>query len=130
MKGYLSKIDNDEKFLFASYPSEDNVGLRVYVPTPEYMLALKCIDIRVSKEAKDVDDVRKIIKHLNFKTPDEVFNLLEKFYPINRLQPKTMYIIEEIVNDIANQPTVEINPNFINKLSDFRKEKGKKNEFK
>ncbi len=49
VKGWLSKADSDPdvKKLFKTYPSEDEPGLRVLVPKPEYMFAMKCRAMRV-----------------------------------------------------------------------------------
>src|SRR6185437_2001235 len=44
VKGWLSASDADPgvKPLFRTYPSEEQPGLRVFVPKPEYLFAMKC----------------------------------------------------------------------------------------
>ena len=39
----------DVHLLTGTYPSEDRPGLRVYVPRPEYMLAMKLMALRVDE---------------------------------------------------------------------------------
>src|SRR5260370_11183893 len=49
VRTYLSPLAEDERAheLFATYPDESRPGLRVYVPTAEYMLAMKLMAMRV-----------------------------------------------------------------------------------
>jgi hypothetical protein len=41
-------------------------------------------------------DVELLIKFLGLKTPDEVFAILEKYYPRQRVKPATQFFIEEL----------------------------------
>jgi hypothetical protein len=68
--------------------------LRVWAPEPRYMLAMKCISARW--DTSDRDDVIFLIKELKLKKPAEVFEILESYYPHNRIPPKTQFFIEEL----------------------------------
>lgn len=68
--------------------------LKVYVPEPDYLLAMKAIAARV--ESYDPEDVQLLIRLLGLKTPDEVFAVIEKYYPRQQIKPATQYFIEEM----------------------------------
>ena len=129
MKGYLSKEDNWNKIKFKNYPSDEHAGLTVMMPTPEYMLALKCIDIRIS-ESKDVEDVKKLAKICGLKSANEAMEILESFYDGSLIKPKTIFALEEIFEKGLPTTVPEMDKGFKEKLEDFRRERNgnKKND--
>ena len=68
--------------------------LKVYVPEPDYMLAMKVMAARVDET--DRSDAELLIRSLGLKTPDEVFAIVEKYYPRRQIKPATQFFIEEI----------------------------------
>jgi hypothetical protein len=72
----------------------DLPNLKVYVPEPDYLLAMKAISARV--ESYDPEDVKLLIQELGLKNPEEVFALIEKYYPRQQIKPATQYFIEEL----------------------------------
>ncbi len=58
---------------------------------------MKAMAARVEEDTKDIVF---LIKELGLKTPEEVFDVLEKYYPQRNIQPKTQMIIEEIFDAI------------------------------
>lgn len=68
--------------------------LKVYVPEPDYLLAMKALAARV--EATDREDVKFLIALLHLQTPQAVFAILEKYYPKQQIKPATQYFIEEL----------------------------------
>jgi hypothetical protein len=70
--------------------------LKVYVPEPDYLLAMKAISARA--ESFDPEDVKLLIQSLELKTPEEVFAVIEKYYPRQQIKPATQYFIEEMFN--------------------------------
>ena len=76
-------------------------NLQVYVPEPDYLLAMKTLAARV--DTQDKDDIIFLIRHLGLKTPDEVFKILESYYPRQIIKPATQYFVEELfeANDAA-----------------------------
>jgi hypothetical protein len=103
VKGFLSHKNNDEVNLFKEYPDSNNPGLRVYVPSPEYLLAMKCMAMRLEENSKDIDDIKYLVNELNFKTPDEVLHIVSAFYPNKQILPKTEFGIIEIMETV-NHP--------------------------
>lgn len=67
---------------FRSYPNEAEPGLRVYVPTPEYMCALKLIALRIEPgtAAKDFEDLQHLTALLRLDTPQKALALVSQFY--------------------------------------------------
>jgi hypothetical protein len=72
----------------------DFSNLKVYVPPPDYLLAMKSLAARVDTE--DVPDVKLLIARLGLRKPEEVFAILEKYYPRQQIKPATQYFIEEL----------------------------------
>lgn len=100
VKGYLSENEPGNLIKFASYPSEANVGLRVFVPAPEYFFAMKCVDIRLGVGSNDVEDVKKLALVCNIKSANEAIKIVESFYPGKRIPAKTSLALEEIFQSL------------------------------
>jgi hypothetical protein len=68
--------------LFRSYPDSTEPGMRVYVPTPEYMCALKLIALRIDPGtgAKDLDDLAHLTALVGLATPDDALGLVRQFF--------------------------------------------------
>lgn len=88
-------------FFHTDPPREDVLNLsnlRVWAPSAEYMLAMKCVSARF--DTFDSDDTRFLISYLKLKKPEEVFRLIAKFYPHNKIPAKTQFWIEETMQKI------------------------------
>lgn len=87
-------------FFHADPPREDvfNMShLRVWASTADYMLAMKCISARF--DTFDRDDIIFLISYLKFTEPEQVFDIIGKYYPHNKIPAKTKFLIEEIMQD-------------------------------
>lgn len=89
-KGYLAERGAFAPFLSLSH-------LTVSTATPEYLLAMKCLAVRLSPEFHDEADVRFLLRYLNLETYSAALEILERFYPIERLPQKTLNALEEIL---------------------------------
>ncbi len=69
-------------------------NLNVYVPDPDYLLAMKTLAARI--DGTDKEDIQFLIKELSISTPDEVFEVLEKYYPRKQIKPATQFFVEEL----------------------------------
>jgi hypothetical protein len=90
VKGYMSAQGD-----FASFLELDH--LHVMVAQPAYMLAMKCLAMRIGAEFHDEDDVRYLLRHLDIRTYDRAVAVIEKYYPIERFPPKTLYALAELL---------------------------------
>ena len=86
VKGFV--VPHPQRVLF------DFSNLKVYVPEPDYLLAMKTLAARAN--TTDRGDVELLIKSLKLKTADEVFVILEKYYPRQQIKPATQFFVEEI----------------------------------
>lgn len=89
VKGFLS--DRNEITLLLDLP-----GLKVFVASPEYLLAMKCMSMRLGKEETDLDDVKFLLNRLELRKAEDVLDLVSRYYPEERIQPKTRFAIEEL----------------------------------
>jgi hypothetical protein len=75
VKRFLSAADSgpDAKRLFATFPSEDEPGLRVTVANPRYLFAMKCRAMRIGGvgENSDVDDIRNLAREIGLTNSGE-----------------------------------------------------------
>jgi hypothetical protein len=100
VKGFLSANDTnaEAKTLFRSYPSEEHPGLRVFVASLPYLFAMKCLAMRAGgvEETHDVSDIRNLGDLLQLKSAKEAIAVISRYYPAEKLPPKTQFGIEEI----------------------------------
>lgn len=92
--------DAAKGYLEGSFEHQDVINLpnlRVWAPQPEYMLAMKCISARW--DTSDRDDVAFLVRHLGLTKKEDVFGLIEAYYPRNRIPPKTQFFIEELLEE-------------------------------
>ncbi|HMO19140.1 MAG TPA: DUF6036 family nucleotidyltransferase [Oligoflexia bacterium] len=91
--------DGAKGFLQPNFISNDVINLpnlRVWAPDAKYMLAMKCLSARW--DSNDRDDVIFLIKFLKLKNAEEVFKIIEHYYPKKSIPPKTKFFIEEIMD--------------------------------
>lgn len=74
--------------------------LSVYIPEPQYLLAMKSISMRIGVESSDIEDIRYLIDHLKLKKLDDIFDIIKKYYPESQIPPKTYYALTEIFQKI------------------------------
>lgn len=90
VKGYLS-----DKGEFALFLELDH--LRVMVAQPEYLLAMKCLAMRIGAEFHDEDDVRYLLRQLDIRSCDAALGIIGRYYPPERFPQKTLYALAEIL---------------------------------
>lgn len=76
--------------------------LRLTMPVPEYLLAMKCMAARIggtTDEPSDVADIVFLIRHLKLKSAREVLDLVGQYYPANRIPVKTQYLVEGLFDE-------------------------------
>lgn len=90
VKGFLS-----ERGEFAVFLELDH--LRVMVAQPEYLLAMKCLSLRIGAESHDEDDIRYLIRHLGIDSYERAVAMITRFYPQDRFPRKTLYALGELL---------------------------------
>ena len=92
VKGYLSSKGNFQDYLELS-------NLRVMTATPEYLLAMKCLALRIGAEFHDEADVRFLLRYLNITEYRTALDIVCRYYPLERFPQKTLYALEEMLED-------------------------------
>jgi hypothetical protein len=102
VKGFASRQGQHE--LYKEYLHE-NGGIRVFIPTASYLLAMKCMAMRIDEPdgKTDVDDIKSLIAEVGIRGKDELYDLVESYYPKDQISPKVYYGIEQIVNEISHE---------------------------
>ena len=90
VKGFLSENGDYEPFLELS-------NLVVMTATPEYLLAMKCLAMRLGAEFHDEADVRYLLRFLNIEQYDTALEVIARYYPLEKIPQKTLYALEEIL---------------------------------
>lgn len=90
VKGYLSDRGDFHPFL-------DLSNLRVLTAAPEYLLAMKCLAMRLGEEFHDKDDVRFLLRYLNLTDYDTALDIVTRYYPLERMPQRTLYALEELL---------------------------------
>jgi hypothetical protein len=56
---------------------------------------MKCVSARF--DSHDLDDAKFLLRHLEIKTPDQAFRIIEQYYPRHVIPPKTQFLLEELL---------------------------------
>lgn len=97
VKGFVSQ---QHRITTGNLPQFPN--LRLTMPVPEYLLAMKCMAARIgtsSGEASDVADIVFLIRQLKLASPSAVLDIVTSYYPADRIQVKTKYLIEGLFEE-------------------------------
>jgi len=90
VKGFLS-----ERGAFSPFLELD--PLRAMVAQPEYLLAMKCLSLRIGAEFHDEDDLRYLLRHLDIGTYEQAVEVITRFYPRERFPHKTLCALGELL---------------------------------
>jgi hypothetical protein len=97
VKGYVSAKHETTTGNLPQFPN-----LRVTMPVPEYLLAMKCMASRLGGtvgEASDLADIVFLIRHLRLGSAEAVLSLVGQYYPPNRIPVKTQYLVEGLFEE-------------------------------
>ena len=85
--------------LMGTYPTEVRPGLRVYVPTAEYMLAMKLMAMRIddTTAGKDKDDILSLMSILDIKTRNELIAAASAYYPEAKVSAKLLLAADALL---------------------------------
>jgi hypothetical protein len=90
VKGLLGRGGEFDRYLEHSH-------LRVFVAQPPYLLAMKCVAMRLGEEFHDLDDVRYLLRYLNVESVDEAMRIVTKYFDESQVPPKTRFALEELL---------------------------------
>jgi hypothetical protein len=90
VKGFLSDRGDFSPWLELSH-------LKVFVPVPAYLLAMKCLAFRLGPEFHDEDDVRYLLRYLNLERAQDALAIVEGYFPAERVPVKTRLALQEML---------------------------------
>jgi hypothetical protein len=97
VKGYVSARHETTAGNLPQFPH-----LRLTMPVPEYLLAMKCMAARLggtTGESSDVADIVLLIRRLQLKSAQAVLEIVGQYYPANRIPVKTQYLVEGLFEE-------------------------------
>jgi hypothetical protein len=94
VKGFLSAQGDFAPFLELDH-------LRIMVAQPAYLLAMKCLAMRIGAEFYDEDDIRYLLRHLDLRNYEKAVAVITKYYPLERFPQKTLYALAELLRKSA-----------------------------
>ena len=71
--------------------------LQVFVALPAYLLALKCMSMRLGAEFHDLDDVRYLLRHLDIRTAHAAMQVVTQYFDEGQVPLKTRFALEELL---------------------------------
>ena len=97
VKGFVSIRHETTQGNLPQYPH-----LRLTMPVPEYLLAMKCMAARIggtTGESTDVGDIIFLLRHLKLISAKATLDLVGQYYPANRIPLKTQYLVEGLFDE-------------------------------
>jgi hypothetical protein len=100
VKGFLSH--HEDLRALTEFQASNEGGLRLYVPVPEYLFAMKCMAMRPEgiEGSRDIADIEALADKIEVAGTDAALTLVEKFYPASRIPPKVRFGVEEIMERV------------------------------
>lgn len=97
VKGFMSAQGDFAPFLELDH-------LRVMVAQPEYLLAMKCMALRIGAEFHDEEDVRFLLRLLDIRSYDKAIDTITRYYSLERFPQKALYALGELLPATGHGP--------------------------
>jgi hypothetical protein len=97
VKGFVSARHEATAGNLPQFPN-----LRLTMPVPEYLLAMKCMAARLggtAGEGSDTPDILFLIRHLGLSSAGEVLDIVGQYYPAKQISVKTQYLVESLFEE-------------------------------
>lgn len=101
VKGFLSP--NEEMRLMREFGAAEGGGLRVFMPSPQYLFAMKCMAMRPEgiDGSHDVSDIEALTIAADIRDARAALDIVEAFYPDRGIPPRVRFGVEEIMERVA-----------------------------
>lgn len=101
VKGFVSA--NEEMRVMEEFGAEGGSGLRIFMPSPHYLFAMKCMAMRPEglDGSHDISDIEALAHAAGIPDAATALDLVESFYPRRIVPPKVRFGIEEIMERVA-----------------------------
>jgi hypothetical protein len=103
VKGFVSATESMRDL--DEFDGGEQGGLRVTLPTAEYLFAMKCMAMRPEgiDGSHDISDIQMLADVAAIKDAAEAIDLVESFYPAARIPAKVRFGIEEIMDRVTER---------------------------
>jgi len=91
--------DRPDLLPYGDFPAGGRAGLRVMLPSPRYILAMKLMAMRSPLETNDMRDVWDLLDECNIKTADEAAGWFSHFYGGDKMPPDKEAKLRDLVAD-------------------------------
>lgn len=107
VKGFTSS--SEQMRLMESFAATASGGLRVHIPVPEYLFAMKCMAMRPEgiDGSHDISDIETLADEAEIEDAQAALSLVEAFYPAARIPPKVRFGVEEIMARVVQRRAAE-----------------------
>ena len=92
VKAYMSDRGSFAPFIELSH-------LKVFCATPEYMLAMKCLAMRIGEGFRDEEDIRYLLRHLGLRRYADAEQILARYYPLAEYPKTALAAVRELLAD-------------------------------
>lgn len=100
VRTYLSPLVDglEQHALFRTYPGEETPGLRVFVPTAEYMLAMKLMALRLDPGGgrNDLEDILNLMRVTGLAEKGDILRFASRFYPEARASGRLALAVDHL----------------------------------
>lgn len=72
-------------------------NLKVFSPHPDYLLAMKCLAMRLGEEYQDRQDAALLLRIAGVQTISDAESVLLRYYPLERYPAKSRFVLEELL---------------------------------
>lgn len=90
VKGFMSAPGDFAPFLELDH-------LNVMLAQPAYLLAMKCMAMRIGEEFHDQDDVRFLLRLLEVRSYDQAIDVITKYYALDKFPQKTLCALTDLL---------------------------------
>ena len=90
VKDFLSNAGTFSTYLELSH-------LKIFCAKPEYLLAMKCLAMRIGEEFHDLEDIRYLLRYLNVTSYESAKEIIAQYYPLDGYPQKTLSALEELL---------------------------------
>jgi hypothetical protein len=103
VKGFIAATEDLR--LMQEFTAPGGTGLRIFMPSPEYLFAMKCMSMRAEglDGSHDISDIEALADIAGIADAAEALAIVEGFYPASRIPPKVKFGVEEIMERVVSR---------------------------